>query len=146
MQKLQFEIPENCEMKHFVIKGQFPTLNEYIAQASRHPKAGGRLKKQYMDIASWEIRSQLRGYVAKPPVIVHFVFYEPNMKRDKDNIASYAQKVIFDSLQACGVLKNDGWKDVENFTHDYFVDKNNPRIEVYIEEITNDEMSFLQTE
>lgn len=136
--KLQFEIPDNCTMPKVVIKGTFPTLNEYLAACGRNPKAGGRLKKQYMDIASWEIRSQMRDYVAKTPIIVHFVYYEPNMKRDKDNIAAYAQKVIFDSLQVCGILKNDGWKDVENFTHDYFVDKDNPRIEVYIEEIKDE--------
>lgn len=136
--KLQFEIPDNCTMPKVIIKGTFPTLNEYLAACGRNPKAGGRLKKKYMDIASWEIRSQMRDYVAKTPIIVHFVYYEPNMKRDKDNIAAYAQKVIFDSLQVCGILKNDGWKDVENFTHDYFVDKDNPRIEVYIEEIKDE--------
>lgn len=136
MQRLQFEIPVNCTMPHFVIQDTFPTLNEYLSACGKNPKAGGRLKKKYLEIAAWEIRSQLRGYIANTPIIVHFIFYEPNAKRDKDNIASLAQKVIFDALQVCQVIKNDGWKDVENFTHDFYVDKNNPRIEVYIEEIS----------
>lgn len=135
MPSLQFEIPENCEMPHFIIKGTFPTLNEYLSACGRNPKAGGRLKKQYMDIASWEIRSQLRNYHADKKVILHYCFYEPNMKRDKDNCFAFASKTIQDALQACKVIDNDGWKNIENFTHDFYLDRVNPRIEVYIEEV-----------
>lgn len=139
---MQFEKDDN--MPHFMIHEGFPTLNEYLAACGRNPKAGGRIKHEYMDIASWSIRSQLRGYHAEHKVILHYYFYEQNMKRDKDNVFAFASKTIQDALQKCKVIDNDGWKNVENFTHDFFVDKSNPRIEVYIEELTDDEMSVLQ--
>ena len=138
MQKLQFEIPENCKMQHFVITGSFPTLNEYLAACGKNPKAGNRMKREYMDIAAWEIRSQLKGYHTDKKIILHYMIYEPNMKRDKDNVFCMISKCVSDALQVCKVIDNDGWKNVENFTHDFFVDKANPRIEVYIEELEED--------
>jgi Holliday junction resolvase RusA-like endonuclease len=59
------------------------------------------------------------------------------MKRDKDNVLSVCMKVIQDALQTCGVIDNDGWANIENFTHDFYLDAQNPRIEVYIEEKEN---------
>jgi len=57
------------------------------------------------------------------------------MKRDHDNVASCASKFIQDALRDIEVIKDDGWKFVLNYTHDFYCDKENPRIEVYIEEI-----------
>jgi len=33
------------------------------------------------------------------------------------------------------VLKNDGWNDIEGFSDEFFVDKQNPRVEVEISEV-----------
>lgn len=68
-------------------------------------------------------------------IIIHYNFYEPDKQRDKGNIFSFADKVFQDALQKCGVIKNDGWKEIDNFTHDFYVDKKNPRIEIFLEEI-----------
>ena len=57
------------------------------------------------------------------------------MKRDHDNVFSMASKCIQDALIKTNVIKNDGWKNIENFTHDFFISKDRPRIEVWIEEI-----------
>ena len=54
---------------------------------------------------------------------------------EKSWAKTFADKVFQDALQKCGVIKNDGWKEVENFTHDFYVDKKNPRIEIFLEEI-----------
>jgi Holliday junction resolvase RusA-like endonuclease len=70
------------------------------------------------------------------PVKLHFRFYEPNRKRDLDNISGFAHKVIQDALVSCGVLGGDGWKYITGYTDEFFVDKQNPRIEVEIEETT----------
>ena len=43
--------------------------------------------------------------------------------------------MIQDALVECGVLQNDGWKNIVGFSDDFFVDPKNPRIEVDIEEI-----------
>lgn len=137
MPKLQFENYESVKntMPHFTIQGTFPTLNEYLSACGRNPKQGGRMKRDCMETASWEIRSQLRGYHTDNRVILHYLIYEPNMKRDKDNVFCMVSKCVSDALQVCKVIDNDGWKNIENFTHDFYVDKTNPRIEVYIEEV-----------
>lgn len=44
------------------------------------------------------------------------------------------QKPGQDALVKEGILENDGWKDIVGFTDRFFIDKNNPRIEVEIEE------------
>lgn len=132
---IQFEIPENCTMPHFVIKGEFPSLNEYLAACGRNPKQGGKVKRQYMEIAAWEIRSQLKQFHTDKKVILHYYMFEKDMRRDKDNVFCMVSKCVSDALQATKVMNNDGWQNVENFTHDFFVDSMNPRIEVWIEEV-----------
>ena len=48
---------------------------------------------------------------------------------------AFATKCIQDAMQEIGLIDNDGWKNIENFTHDFYVDKENPRIEVFIENV-----------
>ena len=43
-------------------------------------------------------------------------------------------KVIQDALVACEVIKNDGWKNIKSFSCDFKVDKEKPRIEVFLVE------------
>ena len=45
------------------------------------------------------------------------------------------QKFIIDGLVKAGVLKNDGWAQIGDLNHSFEVDKENPRIEVILEEI-----------
>ena len=56
-----------------------------------------------------------------------------------DNISSFGRKVIQDALVDCGVLKNDGWKNISGFTDMFFVDSQNPRIEVILKEEEEEE-------
>ena len=65
---------------------------------------------------------------------VHFYWYEPNHKRDLDNIA-FSKKYILDGIVKAGILKDDKPKYVKGFTDHFGYDKENPRIEVEIEEI-----------
>ena len=81
------------------------------------------------------IRTQLPRLTITNPIIIHYNFYEPDKQRDKGNIFSFADKVFQDALQKCGVIKNDGWKEIENFTHDFYVDKKNPRIEIFLDNV-----------
>lgn len=94
------------------------------------------MKRKYKNLAVDAIRfSRCFRYKPKNPVIIHFVYYEPNKRRDKDNIDSMCRKCVFDALQEVGILPNDGWKEIENYTHDFYVDQRNPHIEVYLEEV-----------
>lgn len=136
---MQFQDYDNRDKyPHFVIEGTLPSLNEYLAAIGKSPYKGGRMKSDCMERVGWSIRSQLRGYKTTCLLTVHFVYYEPSARRDKDNVHAMSSKVILDSLQACNVIPNDGWNNIYNSTHDYFIDKVHPRIEVYLEEMTED--------
>lgn len=119
----------------FTIPGVLPGLNEYI-DAERGPKGkykAAAMKKQAQNVIGYMIRTQLRGVHFNRPVVIRYLRIEPSRRRDKDNVA-FAKKFIQDALVANGVLKNDGWAEIEHFTDDFAVDPKNPRIEVTIEE------------
>jgi Holliday junction resolvase RusA-like endonuclease len=120
---------------HFIINGRLPGLNEYTAANRTNPHKGGKMKKNAEEALIWSIRQQLRGIHINRPVILKYDFYEPNKKRDLDNISSFAHKVIQDSLVKTKVLKNDGWKNITGFLDQFYCDPKNPRIEVAIVEV-----------
>lgn len=69
------------------------------------------------------------------PVYIDFRWYEENTRRDKDNIA-FAKKFILDALVELGILQGDGWKWMTGFSDSFFIDKDNPRIEIEITEVS----------
>ena len=77
----------------------------------------------------------MRGVKIDKPVFMEYRWYERNKRRDLDNISSFGRKVIQDSLVYAHVLKNDGWKEIQGFSDTFFLDADNPRIEVFIREV-----------
>lgn len=118
-------------MKTLVIEGLLPTLNEYTRACRGNKYAGASMKKHSEQIISVYIRNQLKGIRFDGAVELAFRWYEPNKKRDLDNIC-FAKKFILDALVSNGIIVADGWKGVKGFTDNFFVDKENPRIEVDI--------------
>lgn len=116
-------------MAEFVIQGTLPGLNEYINAERRNRYTGAALKKRAQSIVAIYARSLDRWRPEKP---VHMIYhwYEPNQRRDKDNISSFGRKVIQDALVQIGVLNDDGWKDISGFEDRFYVDRKNPRIVV----------------
>lgn len=120
--------------KILVIHGKLPGLNELIDAERRHRQAGAKLKRDAERIVRMYIRQQLRGYNPKTPVTLYYYYFEPNRRRDLDNIAGFAHKVIQDSLVKEGILANDGWNHIKGFFDSFHVDNKFPRIEVEIVE------------
>lgn len=118
-------------MKTLVIEGQLNNLNDYTKACRAYKMAGAQMKKRNERIISAYIHQQLKGFKIEGQAILHFRWYEPNRKRDLDNIA-FAKKFVLDALVSNGVLIADGWKGVSGFTDTFFVDKEFPRIEVDI--------------
>jgi len=127
----QFEI--NKKMPHFTIYGRLGTYNDYIHECRNSPFDGAKMKNRDEALVMWNMGDIVEYHFDK--VILHFRFFEANRKRDKDNIFAYAAKIVLDAMVELKIIDNDGWKQVENFTHDFFVDADSPRIEVYIEEV-----------
>lgn len=120
-----------------VIYGTLPGLNDFIDANRRNYHAGAKLKKEAQYVVEVSARKSLKRWKATGPVFMHYVWFEPNKKRDKDNISGGGRKIIQDALVSAGYLKNDGWSDIIGFSDEFQVDKKAPRIEVTIEEVMN---------
>lgn len=119
-----------------VVPGQLPTLNEIIEEAKTHWAIYRDNKEDFTKVVAIE------AYNAKLPkmkaIKLDITYYRKNRRHDPDNIAA-AKKFILDGLVAAGVLENDGWKQVRGWTEAWEVDKKNPRTEIILEEIENDD-------
>ena len=113
----------------------FPGLNDLLHYAEKHPYAYNTIKRDYERIAMSAIRVGLRRWKPKGVVIPHYVFCEPKkgQKRDYDNIASAARKIINDALVKSGYLKDDNPEYLEYGTNTFKYD-DVPYIKVYLEE------------
>lgn len=114
------------------IYGRLDGLNEYTKACRTNRFAGAKMKTKNEDIITACIIEQLRGVHFENPVRLTFRWYEPNRKRDLDNVC-FAKKFILDALKNNGVIDNDNWQGVIGFTDTFLVDSANPRIEVEIE-------------
>jgi len=123
----------------FIIKGSyfsenktFPLLNDYLNMGFRER---AKAKRDYQTIAVNAIRLQLKRLEIKNAVNIHFHYFEPDEKRDLDNVAGTSHKIIIDALVKCKVIIDDRQLYVKGMSDQIFVDRKNPRIEVFIEEI-----------
>ena len=114
-----------------------PSLNDYLGEIGKNPKAGNKMKQDYTKPIINAIRRCLKGFkVTNPPVILHYRFFEQKKGRRRDvmNIFTLADKFIEDALQVTGVIENDNPDWVENCTHEFFWIEGEPYIEIEIEE------------
>lgn len=118
----------------FVIPGRLPGLNEYIAAERTNKYRGAAMKKEAETLVILSAK-QMRGWRAKSPVMMYYLWVEKDRRRDKDNISGYGRKIIQDALVKAGYLKGDGWAHIVGFADEFAVDKKNPRIEVVLEEV-----------
>ena len=120
-----------------VINGRIKTLNEYISALNASKYKGAQLKRDEETKISAAIWQQLRGVRIEAPVFIVFNWHCKDKKFDKDNIAA-AKKFCLDALVTCGTLKNDTWERIVGFSDNFYVDKNNPKVEIYIKEVENE--------
>lgn len=126
-----------------VIQGKMPSLNEYLQgerivvsrKGSLLVTRGSLMKKKWQSYVVSCIRRSM-GYkkVHNHPIDITYKFYEENRKRDKGNIMSFADKIICDALQQTGTIQNDNWDWINHISMEFYIDNNNPRIEVYLHE------------
>ena len=116
------------------IPGRLPGLNELLKAPKGNRFRANQIKREAETRIAWCIKQQLPGVQIKSKITLRYTWYEPNQRRDLDNIAS-AHKFVQDALVKVGVLQGDGWKYVAGFSDSFEVDKDDPRIEVEIEEV-----------
>ena len=120
-----------------IINGKLDNLNDYITACRTNQYKGSSVKNYNENKVKSAIYEQLGRIRITRPVYMSYRWYEPNRRRDLDNISSFGRKVIQDALVKTRVLQNDGWKEIVGFRDDFYIDKENPRVEVEIEEVGN---------
>lgn len=130
-------------IQKFVIPGRFPGLNDFFGlvfaemQKTRSRYTAQEIfnftKKKYENIViTSAIAANVKPMVEKCSVVI--LWYEPNGMRDEDNVI-FGKKLIMDGLKQGRFIKDDRRKFVGNgWADNVFIDKKNPRIEVYLME------------
>ena len=121
-----------------------PCLNDYIGAAHQlyHYRGSSRsygdalMKKREQRILEMEIRRQLKGVHIKRPVRITLSAFEDTRKRDWGNVLAVIDKFCLDALVSAGVLQNDSQRWVADYGKPILGhDKQNPRIEIIIDEL-----------
>lgn len=123
-------------MDGFTYHGRLPSMNDYTAKNRANPYAGAKVKQDAEEGIMWSIRgAKCKHHNGK--VRLHIDYYEPNARRDPDNIMS-AKKFILDAMVTLHVIRGDSQKWLampEPFVERVFVDRDDPRVEVSIEHV-----------
>jgi len=117
----------------FNVPGRFPGTNEIIEAAKlckRNYKEYAVMKDTYTNMVAW-LAKKLPKYECVNLIIT---WYEPNEKRDIDNVSG-GVKFICDGLVRAGTIPNDTRKYVKSITHKFETDRQNPRIEIEVEAV-----------
>ena len=116
--------------------GRLPGLNEIIDAAKQ-----GRGKYQPYAIMKDQYTSEIGWLAKKLPaynrVDIVITWYEPNLRRDPDNIMA-GQKFILDGLVTGGAIPKDTRRHVRKITHIPELDRENPRVEIEVQEANHD--------
>lgn len=129
---------------HVTVKGFESGLNELLKGRiydHRTKKYRNAVKNRNDALCAKFIRlsRDLRGVHIDKPVIIHYAFYVENKMHDRMNTASAFIKSFEDALQKCNIICDDGYDDVLTPTLEFSIDKQNPRVEVIIEEVEENE-------
>ena len=117
-----------------IIQGSLMGLNEYIKLSRNNKYESAKAKK----IQEKTIMLYIKKCELKPitnPVNIEICWYEKHNRRDIDNII-FASKFIMDALVKGGILIDDSRKYIKSINSTVYTDRENPRIEVLIKEIT----------
>jgi Holliday junction resolvase RusA-like endonuclease len=119
-----------------VVRGVLPDFNTMINDLKRHWKFYASAKRQWTGVTVAECLAQ-RLRPVTPPVVLDFVWFT-NGRKDPDNVR-VASKMIIDGLVKAEILPQDTQKIIKGFTDSFHIDKDDPRVEVTIRPIKEDD-------
>lgn len=109
-------------------------MNEIIGANRINFYMGNKLKQETQQDIMAQFLPQKRGVEFQGKVNMRIWFHEPNQRRDEDNVKS-GLKFLLDALQKLKIIKNDSPKYLHIASDEVFVDRENPRIEIELEEV-----------
>lgn len=105
----------------FFIPRRLISLNEYIRLNRENRYGGAKEKKNIENEIIYSIKNSHLEDI-RQPCFIKFTWYEPNNRRDKDNVC-FAKKFILDALQKSGKLENDNNKFIKGFSDNFVYNK-----------------------
>ena len=90
-----------------------------------HPKV-----KEWQDSALLQLKSKYKGQFDNKVTIAYHFYVKDNRRRDIDNLVAS----VNDVLVKAGLVSDDDWKHLAIGGADAEVDKDNPRVVLYVEE------------
>lgn len=131
---MQYKVVISNTKHTFPLKG----LNELLGGRMydyRTKKYHNAVKSSNDSICLRAIKKRMNGVRIKKPIRCTFYVYAQNKRHDRGNLYCSAEKSFLDALQLAKVIPNDGFDDVLDSVFHTEVCKENPRIEVIIEEV-----------
>lgn len=122
-------------MQEFFIPVRMPSLNEYIKAIANNRYGGGSMKDEWDALVVQSVKMARLGHFTEP-ITIEFHWYEPNKKRDIDNVA-FAKKFILDGLQKSGVLTGDSYRWVKGFSDHFHYEKDKEGVKIIMTEISD---------
>lgn len=118
-----------------VDKRKFPCWNDAIKESRSHWSGANKMESGLRDYFRHLANSgKMRKHTGRVRFMI--LFFEPDKRRDPDGI-EYFKKPFLDGLRDAAVIQNDAIKDVAGFITEFYVDRQYPRIEVYIKSADN---------
>jgi len=118
-------------LKQTLFLPQLPGLNDFMDANRRNRYAGADMKKKWTEAVAWECKAQ-KIVPYQVPVTLSFMWFEPNARRDPDNII-FAKKFILDGLVMAGVIPGDTQKWIRGFNYErWIVVKEQSRVGVQV--------------
>lgn len=113
----------------FEIPGRLAGMNDLIGGINRHRFVGSKLKKEETRRCA---EAAIVLHPIKEPIKITVTWFEPNNRRDLDNVAA-GIKWILDGIVSAGKLPNDTRQWVKKISHE-FPDPcpKNPRVVVML--------------
>ena len=110
-------------------------MNVYVNECRSNPYGANAMKKKnqahvHLGVLKADRQGKLKR-IDKYPIKLKIAWYEPDNRRDVDNI-TFAVKFILDELVSAGIIKDDSRKYVSAIENVVLTDRNDPRIEVEI--------------
>lgn len=121
-------------------KGTFPLkgLNELLGGRMynfRTKKYHNPVKVENDKVCRVAINKYLKNVPLKTPIRCTYYIYAKDKRHDRNNLESATTKSFLDALQQCGCIESDGFEYVLDSIFHTEVCRDNPRIEVVIEEV-----------
>lgn len=125
------------EPKTIIIHGRLAGANEYINKCRTNKFNAAKFKNEQEKIVRFGLmeafKEKAKVRSLNPPLKLTIHWYEPNSRRDIDNIC-FGTKFILDAMVRNEWLPNDNQRIVNQIVHHVSIDQRNPRIEVEVRE------------